>query len=69
MMLLYQRREIHAPGEESEICLSSGEFGKWLQLVGLIWMWEAMIKNEHKSSTENTNKNASAFCWLSFSLL
>lgn len=54
MMLLYRMRKTHALGKESAICLSHGEFGKYLQLVDLISIWETMIKNEH------TDRNASA---------
>lgn len=53
-MLLYQMRKTHALGTESAICLSHGEFGKYLQSVNLFSIWETMIKNE------NMDKNASA---------
>lgn len=53
-MLLYQMRKTHALGKESAICLSRAEFGKYLQSVDLVSIWETMIKNE------NMDKNASA---------
>lgn len=53
-MLLSQMRKTHALGKESAICLSHGEFGKYLQSVDLISIWETM-KNEN---TEKTSASA-----------